>query len=377
MRIDAIDLYRVALPLLEPFCTAYGDTAVVETILLRMESEGVEGWGETTPWASPQYSSEWAAAAYQLIRDWLAPRVLGRPFETGQEVQAALAAYKGNPFAKAAIDTAWWDLNARRRHQPLWKLLGGRSPTVDVGADFGVQNSVEDLILRVGNALAEGYKRIKLKFRPGWDAHVVDEVRRAFPDACLHIDCNAAYELVGAAIFDSVDTLGLSMIEQPLGYDDLLDHAELQRRIRTPICLDESISSVNRARQAVAIGACRWINVKPGRVGGITPALEILNFAEQAGVPCWIGGMLESGIGSSHCLALATHRNVRYASDIFPAGRFYADDLAFPAIELSAPSQVTTFPGHGIGCRPYLEKFPRHVLDSCSLQAHRVSEVSL
>lgn len=370
MRIDSIDVYRLAMPLIEPFRTAYGDACVVETLVVRMASGCVDGWGEATPWASPLYSGEWAAGAFQLIRDWLAPRLVGRNFREGRCVQDALASFKGNPFAKAALDTAWWDLHASIENQPLWKIVGGQSPRVEVGADFGVQDTVDQLLERVDRAVAEGYKRVKLKFRPSWDLPIVREVRRAFPNLCFHVDCNAAYTLRDFRVFESLDELGLAMIEQPLQHDDVLDHAELQRRIHTPICLDESINSLERARQAIDIGACRWINIKPGRVGGITPALAILDLARRSGVPCWIGGMLESGIGSAHCLALATTANIDYPSDIFPAGRFYTQDAAWPEIQLSGPSQITAFEAPGIGCRPHSGPFERQVVGHCRLEGN-------
>jgi len=369
VRIDRIEIYRVRLPLIYPFRTAYGDASVIESVLVRMEADGVEGWGESTPWESPLYSPEWGSGAYVLARDWFGPRLIGKDIATSADLQAELAPFKGNPFARAVFDLAWWDLSARLASQPLWRLLGGRSDQTMVGADFGVMESVDALLEAVASARACGYGRVKLKFRPGWALDVVRAVRQAFPDLVMHVDCNAAYTLDDLELFQAIDEFGLAMIEQPLAHDDLLDHARLQQQIRTRICLDESITGLRAARQALDIGACRVLNLKPGRVGGLTPALQILDLARAAGVSCWVGGMLESGIGASYCLALATLAGIDYPSDIFPSRRFYECDLIRPEIELAAPGIIRAFPGPGIGCRPDPEILRRRTVESCVLNA--------
>ncbi|HEY3415532.1 MAG TPA: o-succinylbenzoate synthase [Armatimonadota bacterium] len=356
MRIDAIALYRVAMPLVYPFATAYGSDDAIESVLVRLTSGGVEGWGESSPMRNPHYSPEWAAGIFLLLREVLAPRLLGEEIATGAELQARLGAVKGNFFAKAALDTAWWDLHARLRGEPLWQTLGGGSPTVTVGADFGVMDTLDMLVRAIGTAVDAGFQRVKLKFRPGWDLEMVRTVRAAFPDTVFHVDCNSGYRLADLPIFQQLDRYNLAMIEQPLMYDDLLDTAALQREIATPICLDESITSVDKARQAIEIGACRWVNIKPGRVGGLTPALAIHNLCADAGIPCWIGGMLESAVGASHCLALATLPNIKYPSDVFPSSRFYREDLATPEIALSSPSHITASSAPGIGVEPHPER---------------------
>ncbi len=367
MIIDSIRIHRVRMPLLCPFRTAYGDGHAIESVLVEMTSGDLAGWGEATPWESPLYSAEWAAGVYILVRDWLAPRIVGHEIKSSGELQQNLAAFKGNTFAKACLDQAWWDLQARLLKTPLWKLLGGASDTVAVGADFGVMENLEALLEAVGHAFKSGYKRVKLKIRPGWDLEIVRAVREAFPKGVFHVDCNSGYRLQNSGLFQALDEFALAMIEQPLAHDDLVDHAKLQRRIRTPICLDESITSLEKAAQAMAIGACRWINLKPGRVGGTTQAVRILRIAEEAGVPCWIGGMLESALGASHCLALATLPNVRYPSDVFPSRRFYEKDLGWPELELSGPSQMRAFQGDGIGCSPEPAQLRALALESCQL----------
>jgi len=286
------------------------------------------------------------------VRDWLGPQLLGQEISSGDALQDRLASFKSNPFAKASLDLAWWDLEAKIEEIPLWRMLGGQGDTVAVGADFGVMETIPQLVETIQEAVDAGFLRVKLKFRPGWDLEMVRSVRQAFPDLVFHVDCNSAYHLGEADIFLALDELNLAMIEQPLRYDDLLDHAKLQQSIKTPICLDESITSLEQASQAIDIGACHWINLKPGRVGGITVALQILREAERGKISCWVGGMLESAIGSYHCIALATLPNIKYPADIFPSRRFYKKDLGFPEIELSGTARVKALPSPGIGCVP-------------------------
>jgi len=367
MRIDSIAIYRVAMPLVYPFRTAFGDTAVIESVLVKMRSGDEVGWGETAPWGSPTYSPEWAAGVYIVLRDWLAPQLCGQDIETGERLQARLAPFKGNPFAKAALDLAWWDLQAKLKGKPLWKLIGGISDIAEVGADFGAMETIEALLKTIEGAVESGFKRVKLKFRPGWDLDMVKAVRHAFPTAVFHVDCNSGYRLSDHRIFEALDAYHLAMIEQPLAHDDLLDHAKLQRKIKTPICLDESITSPEKARKAIEMGACRWINVKLGRTGGISPALEIVRLAEMAEIPCWVGGMLESAVGAAHCQALATLPNMKYPSDVFPSSRFYKKDLAEPELVLSGPSQIKAFPGPGIGCAPEPGRLTAQTIESCRM----------
>lgn len=335
MRIDRIDLYHVAMPLKYPWRTAYGEDAAIESVLCRLTSGSLEAWGEAAPFAAPCYSPEWAGGAFAVCRDWFGPALLKQDITSGDDLQQRLGLFKGNPFAKAVFDTAWWSLESLRTGQPLWKLLGGPSNLVSVGADFGVMDSLDDLLRSIGDAVAAGFPRIKLKYRPGWDLPMLRAVRRAYPTHTFHIDCNSGYRLSDLPMFREVDELGLAMIEQPLRHDDVLDHAELQRAIRTPVCLDESVAHPDHVRQALRIGACRYVNIKPGRVGGLTPARQIHDLCQAAGVPCWVGGMLESAVGAGHCLALATLPNFRYPADIFPSERFYMEDLADPPVVLT------------------------------------------
>lgn len=339
MQIDRIELFHVAMPLIYPWKTAYGEDAAIHAVLCRMSSGSVDGWGESAPFAAPCYSPEWAGGAFAVARDWFAPALLGQTLDSGQELQQRLAVYKGNPFAKAALDNAWWSLESRLSNTPLHRLLGGQRDRVPVGADFGIMDSVEDLLTSIEGAVEERFPRIKLKFRPGWDLPMLRRVRNEFPEQVFHIDCNSGYTLEDRDLFEQVDELDLAMIEQPLRHDDLLDHAELQELLQTPICLDETIVSAERTRQAAAIGACGWVNIKPGRVGGLTNAVTIHDICREAGIPCWVGGMLESACGSAACVALATLENFTYPADIFPSARFYHQDLADPPLALVPDEQ--------------------------------------
>ncbi len=334
MRIDRIELFHVAMPLIYPWRTAYGEDATIHSVLCRLASGSVEAWGESSPLAAPCYSPEWAGGIFATCRDWLAPQIVGHEIGSGAELQQRLAIFKGNPFAKAILDTAWWALSSKLANRPLHELLGATRDEVPVGADFGVMDSVDDLLTGVGQAVEAGFPRIKLKFRPGWDLPMLRAVRSQHPSHPIHIDCNSGYRLSDLALFQQADELGLAMYEQPLPHDDLVDHAELQRQVTTPVCLDESVYNVRQAELAIRLKSCRFVNIKPGRVGGLTNAIVIHDLCRAASIPCWVGGMLESAVGASLCVALAMLDNFTYPADIFPSSRFYHEDLGDPPIEL-------------------------------------------
>jgi O-succinylbenzoate synthase len=348
MHIDRIELFHVAMPLIYPWRTAYGEDVAIHSVLCRMTSGSLAGWGESSPLAAPCYSPEWAGGIFATAKEWLAPALVGRDIKNGNELQAKLAHFKGNPFAKAALDCAWWSLECRRAGKPLHVLLGEAAASagnalrgvprvrdeVSVGADFGVMDTVDELLPLIDKAVEDGFPRIKLKFRPGWDLPMLRAVRRQHPEHTFHIDCNSGYRLEDAPLFCEVDELNLAMIEQPLAHDDLVDHAALQAQIRTPVCLDESITGLRQTEQAIRLQSCRYVNIKPGRVGGLTNAVKIHNACRAAGIPCWVGGMLESAVGASHCVAIAMLDNFIYPADIFPSSRFYREDLADPPLEL-------------------------------------------
>ena len=339
MKIDRIELFHVAMPLIYPWRTAYGEDATIHSVLCRMSSGSLSAWGESSSLAAPCYSPEWAGGVFAVAREWLAPALVGQTIASGEALHQRLAHFKGNVFAKAALDNAWWALRAHETGKPLHALLAEAAgyvcrDEVPVGADFGIMDSIDDLIAAIGPAVEQGFPRVKLKFRPGWDLPMLRAVRQAFPKHTFHIDCNSGYRLADASLFQEVDERHLAMIEQPLAHDDLVDHAALQTQIRTPICLDESISGLRQAEQAIRLGSCRYINIKPGRVGGLTIAAQIHNLCRAAGIACWVGGMLESSVGASQCVALAMLPNFTYPADIFPSSRFYHEDLGDPPLEL-------------------------------------------
>jgi len=364
MIIDSIELFRVRMPLIYPFRTAFDNTTHIESVLVKLVSGNYSGWGETTPFDSPMYCPEWAGGVFAILRDFLVPRILGRDIESGDQLQAELEFVKGNQFAKAGLDLAWWDLYSRSLKLPLWKVLGGQNDLITVGADFGIMENIDKLLETISGAVKAGFKRIKLKYRPGWELDMIEKVRNSFPDTVFHIDCNSAYSLANLEMFKKLDRYNLAMIEQPLAYDDLVDHARLQKMINTAICLDESVTSPAKALHAIELGSCRYINIKLGRVGGITNAVKIHNLCQQAGIPVWVGGMLESAVGNAHNTALATLPNVKYPSDIFPSDRFYYKDLSEPETVLDGPSLIRATSNPGIGCKPYPEQLREYLVET-------------
>jgi o-succinylbenzoate synthase len=368
MQITAIEIYHAQSQLIYPFRTAFGNDFVIEKILVKLTSGQVHAWGEAAPWAKPAYSPESAAGCFLTAKKFIAPLLLNQNIASGDELQKLLSCIKGNNFAKAAFDTAWWGLKATISNKPLWQQIGGVNATIDSGEDFGILDSTEMLIEKMHQAVKRGYKRVKLKYRPGWELNMLEPVRQEFPELPIHIDCNSAYTLDDMEMFKKIDQYNLAMIEQPLMHDDLIDHATLQKQLKTPICLDESITSPTKARQAIAIGACQVINIKPGRVGGITNALKIHDIAMKNNVPCWIGGMLESSIGAHYCLALASLPNIKYPADIFPTDRFFSRDLAQPPMEHCSPGCFALPTCAGVGASPDLELLETATIDKCVMR---------
>ena len=345
MRIDRLDVHYVAMPLISPWRTAYGTDSDIHSVLVRAQSGDSFGWSESTPFFAPTYLNESAGSAFHHVTEVFGPMVVGREFETAAELNEALEVFKGNSFAKAAIEIAWWTLESAMTGTPLHRLLGGETREVEAGADFGIQDSIDELIEAIGGAVDAGFPRVKLKAAPGWDIEMLRAVRSTFPDTVIHIDCNAGYTLADLPLFREIDAIGLAFIEQPLHWNDVLDHAELARSIETPVCLDETIHSVRAAEQAIAVGACSFINIKPGRVGGLHNVRLIHDMAMDAGIPVWVGGMLESALGGAICIEAATLPNFTYPGDLFPSSRFYERDLCAPANELTARNTFAPFEG--------------------------------
>jgi O-succinylbenzoate synthase len=353
MLIEKIEIFHVAMPMKETWRTAFGEMDVIDSVLVRMVAEGYEGWGEAAPYAAPNYCPEFAVGAFAVIRDWLGPALLGQEVSTGEALQDRLEPFKGNYFAKGAVDCAWWDAFARSRDEPLSRTIGSRNNEVEVGADISVMEDLDALTGEIAKVQDQGFKRTKLKFRAGWGLEMVARVREAFPEATFHVDCNSGFTLADAAMFKDLDAYDLAMIEQPLGHDDLIDHSVLQRQLKTPICLDESIVSVDRARKAIDIGACRWVNLKVTRVGGLTNAIAIHDLCRARDIPCWVGGMLESAIGQGPSMALASLDNIHYPNDIFPTSRLYENDLSEPEVVLDGSLMIRLPDRPGCGFTPH------------------------
>jgi o-succinylbenzoate synthase len=350
MVIDRLELRLCRLPLVSFFETSFGRSYDRTFLLARIEGEGIEGWGEGVAEANPYYSSETTETAWHIITAFLASRVIGRRFDHPRDVFAAMKPVRGHNMAKALVEMASWDLYARMQGQPLSRILGGTRDRIASGVSIGIQDSLEQLRTKVEKELEAGYRRIKIKIKPGWDIAAVEMVRQQFGHIPLMVDANAAYSLGDASHLARLDAHELMMIEQPLEYDDVMDHVELQRRIKTPICLDESIHTVRIARDAIAAGACRIINIKPGRVGGHGESIRLHDVCAEHGVPVWHGGMLETGIGRAHNIHLASLPNFSLPGDIAASKRYYAPDLIEPPIEVASDGTigVPTEPGIGV-----------------------------
>ena len=370
MRIESIDIYWVKLPLAFVWKTSYADQHYTDTLLVRMEGGGHHAWGESCPPYIPGYSAEHTVATFHTLREHMAPRLIGQDLESADELLDRLAFIKGNQFARAALEITWWVLDAKRRGIPLHVALGGTRERVAVGADFGVQDSVDILLEKIQGAIDQGFPRIKLKFRPGWDLDMVEAVRSTFPDFTFHIDCNAAYTPSDTGLLRRLDRYRLAMIEQPLADDgmSLINHADLQKTIETPVCLDESAQSLAHVQAAIRLGSCKVVNIKMARVGGLTASRDIQALCAEHDIPCWVGGMLESAIGGAICAELATLPNFTYPGDIFPSSYFYKSDVGKPEIVLDGRGEVSTSRVPGIPQEPDPELLQKWTADHVSFR---------
>ena len=349
MKIEKVELFLCRLPLVHFFETSFGRSYDRTFVLVRVEGGGHEGWGESVAEANPYYSSETTDTVWHILESFLVPLVNGQTFEHPREVFPALRRVRGHNMAKAGIEMAVWDLYARSLGRPLSAVLGGTRSRIPSGVSIGIQDSLDQLVEKIDRELAAGYQRIKIKIKPGWDIDAVERVRARFGAIPLMVDANAAYTLQDQPHLARLDPYDLMMIEQPLDYDDVMDHATLQKGIRTPICLDESIHTVRIARDAIEAKACRIINIKPGRVGGHRASIELHDLCAAHDIPVWHGGMLESGIGRAHNIHLASLPNFRLPGDIAASKRYYQPDLIEPAIEVGADGTIAVPDGPGIG----------------------------
>jgi o-succinylbenzoate synthase len=343
IHIEQITLREIRLPLREPFRISSGVLADRRIMLLELrDGDGATGWGECVAFEEPFYSPETIDTAWLAITEWVAPRVLGRAFGDPREIHPTLERdFRGHNMAKAAVEMGAWVLAAERAGVPLARLLGGTRAAIETGISLGIQRSPEALVEKARAALAEGYRKVKIKIEPGADVEYVAAVREALgPGAPLMADANNAYSLADADRLARLDPLDLMMIEQPLAWDDLTQHAELQRRLATPLCLDESITSLDRARDMVALGAGQVVNIKPGRVGGFAQSIAIHDYCALHGVPVWCGGMLESGVGRACNVALASLPNFTKPGDLSPSARYWARDVVTPEWTMDGEGRV-------------------------------------
>src|ERR1700689_3519519 len=356
MKIEAITLREIHMPLVHFFETSFGRTYSRRILLLTAHCEGVNGWGECVAGEDPFYSSEWTESAWPTVTRYLAPAVLGRTLESARECAALFARVRGHRMAKAALENALWDAGAKQKGQPLWKLLGGTRTEISCGVSIGIQNSIEQLLEKIQIELAAGYRRIKVKVKPSWDVNVLEKIRSRWADITLSCDANSAYTLDQVEHLRSFDQFNLLMIEQPLWDDDTFYHACLQKELRTAICLDESIVSARTAAIALETGACRIINIKVGRVGGFTEAKKIHDICHAQKIPVWCGGMLESGIGRAHNIALSTLENFSLPGDVSASKRYWKEDIIEPGVTVSAPGEIRVPQTPGRGYIPRIDR---------------------
>lgn len=352
MKIEAITLRELRMPLRHFFETSFGRTEERRVLLITADCEGAEGWGECVAGEGPFFSEEWIETAWATIREFLVPSLIGQSFAHARESAGLMARVRGHNMAKAALENALWDAEAKVTNQPLWKLLGGTRSEIDCGVSIGIQDSPEQLLEKIDTELAAGYQRIKVKVKPGWDVEVLAKIRKRWPKILLSCDANSAYRPSGLAHLKTFDDFGLLMIEQPLWHDDIFHHARLQRELSTALCLDESIHHARDAEAAIDWKACRIINIKVGRVGGLSEAIAVHDTCERHQIPVWCGGMLETGIGRAVNIALSTLPNFRLPGDVSASKRYWHEDITDPEIEVSPRGTIRVGNSPGTGYVP-------------------------
>jgi O-succinylbenzoate synthase len=355
MKIDQIELFLCYMPYVHFFETSFGREEGRTFILVRMSSDGICGYGEIVADKSPSYSYETTSTAWLMLKDFFVPLIFRKSLVHPQDFYLHSGIYKGHPMAKAGLELALWDLEAKREGLPLWKVYGGIRNEIPVGVSIGIQDSVGQLLERIRSFLEEGYQRIKIKIKPGWDLSVCRKIRENFPTVSLQVDANGAYRREDIGHILGLDSFNLNMIEQPFAPYDLWDHSRLQKKLKTPVCLDESITDAGAARKAAEMGSCRIVNIKAGRVGGIIESRKIHDLCRERSIPVWCGGMLESGIGRAHNVHLATLPQFKLPHDLSASKRYYTEDLIEPPIDITAEGKIAVPDLPGIGVFP-LEK---------------------
>jgi O-succinylbenzoate synthase len=349
MKIERVEIREIQMRLRAPFETSFGVMQNRRILLLQVHAGGVSGWGEGTATEGPFYISETIDTTWIMLRDFLIPRVLGKEIGSAQEVPELLQPIRGNEMAKAVLENAIWHLESLVRGLPLYQTIGGTMPEIACGVSLGIQTTIDRMVATVEREVAAGYQRIKLKIKPGKDVAVLREVRRRFPDIQLSIDANSAYSLSDVNHLKQFDDFRLLMIEQPLQWDDMYDHSRLQAQIATPICLDESIHNLRHAQAAVEMGACRVVNIKLGRVGGHTEASRIQAHCASAGIPVWCGGMMESGIGRAHNIAMSTQPGFIWPGDVSASQRYWDEDIIEPDVKVTRHGTISVPQTPGLG----------------------------
>ena len=359
MKIERIELLEIRMPLVHFFETSFGRTTDRRIVLLRAFVDGLEGWGEVTCGEMPFYSYETPGTAWHILRDFLIPWSLEKSWDSPADLAERFRPVRGHNMAKAALENALWDVEAQRSGVPLVELLGGTQKEISCGVSIGIQNSPGELLEKIRTEVAAGYQRIKVKIRPGWDVEILETIRKEFPDINLMADANSAYTLADVEHLKLLDRFDLMMVEQPLGWDDMIDHARLQGELKTPICLDESIHSADDARKAIDLRACKIINIKLGRVGGHSAARRLHNLCLARKVPVWCGGMLESGIGRAHNIAMSTLPGFVLPGDVSASRRYWSQDIIDPEVTVSAKGTIAAPRNPGLGYVPNLTRIEK------------------
>ena len=356
MKIEAVTLREIHMPLVHFFETSFGRTYSRRILLVTVHCEGVDGWGEPVVGEDPFYSSEWIESSWPTLIHYLIPALLGKRIESARECPALFAKVSGHRMAKAGMEDALWEAEALQKGQPLWKLLGGTRSEIPCGVSIGIQDSVEQLLEKIQTELDAGYRRIKVKVKPGWDVNILERIRSRWADITLSCDANSAYTLDNLEHLRKFDQFNLLMIEQPLWNDEIYYHARLQKELRTAICLDESIVSARSAAFALDIGACRIVNMKVGRVGGFSEALAIHDLCQAQKIPMWCGGMLETGVGRAQNIALSALPNFSLPGDVSASKRYWKEDIIDPEVEVSSQGMIAVSdkPGTGYRIKPDL-----------------------
>ena len=354
-----MEIREINLPLVHFFETSFGRTENRRILLTKVFCDGAVGYGECTAGEAPLFSHETIDTAWIIIKESLAPIVIGQNWSTPLEINQWFKPIRGHQMARAAIENACWDLTARVSNKPLYKLLDGTLKKIPCGVSIGIQDNPEQLLEKIRTEVVAGYRRIKIKIKPGWDYDIIKLVRKNYPDTQLSVDANSAYVLADIDLLKRLDEFNLLMIEQPLGYDDIIDHSKLQKQIKTSICLDEPITSLDNVRKAIEMESCRIINLKLGRVGGFTEAIKIHDYCHKHNIPVWCGGMLEAGIGRSHNIAMSTLPGFSLPGDVSASKRYFKEDIIEPPVTVSEDGFINIPQVTGTGHEPredYIER---------------------